>query len=111
MLVKDRMTPNPKTITPDTSLPDAFRIIREKKVRHLPVVDKGGKLVGVVAQTDLLHASPSSATTLSVFEVNYLLANLHVQEVMRAHPSRCLRMLLSKRLRGSWWSTRSAACR
>ena len=86
MLVKDRMTPNPKTITPDTSLPDAFRIIREKKVRHLPVVDKGGKLVGIVAQTDLLHASPSAATTLSVFEINYLLANLHVQEVMSSPP-------------------------
>jgi acetoin utilization protein AcuB len=86
MLVKDRMTPNPTTITPDTSFPDAFRIIREKKVRHLPVVDKGEKLVGVVAQTDLLHASPSSATTLSVFEINYLLANLRVQEVMSSPP-------------------------
>ena len=86
MLVKDRMTPDPKTITPDTSFPDAFRIIREKKVRHLPVVNKRGKLVGVVAQTDLLHASPSSATALSVFEMNYLLANLRVEEVMSSPP-------------------------
>jgi acetoin utilization protein AcuB len=86
MLVKDRMTPNPLTITPDTSFPDAFRFIREKKIRHLPVVDEQGKLLGVVAQTDLLHASPSSATTLSVFEVNYLLANLHVREVMSSPP-------------------------
>ena len=86
MLVKDRMTPNPKTITPDTSFPDAFHIIREKKVRHLPVVDKRGKLVGIVAQADLLHASPSSATTLSVFETNYLLSKLQVQEVMSSPP-------------------------
>ena len=86
MLVKDRMTPNPVTITPDTSFPDAFRIIREKRIRHLPVVDKKGKLVGIVAQTDLLHASPSAATTLSVFEINYLLANLHVREVMSSPP-------------------------
>jgi acetoin utilization protein AcuB len=86
MLVKDRMTPNPVTITPDTSVPDAFRIIREKRIRHLPVVDKKGKLVGIVARTDLLHASPSAATTLSVFEINYLLANLHVREVMSSPP-------------------------
>ena len=86
MLVKDRMTPDPVTITPDVSFTEAFRILREKKIRHLPVVDRTGKLIGIVAQTDLLHASPSSATTLSVFEVNYLLANLQVQEVMSSPP-------------------------
>jgi len=86
MLVKDRMTPNPVTITPEVSFTEAFRILRENKIRHLPVVDKKGKLIGIVAQTDLLHASPSSATTLSVFEVNYLLANLQVREVMSSPP-------------------------
>jgi acetoin utilization protein AcuB len=86
MLVKDRMTPNPVTITPDTSFPDAYRIIREKGIRHLPVVDKEEKLIGIVARTDLLHASPSATTTLSVFEINYLLANLHVREVMSSPP-------------------------
>ena len=86
MLVKDRMTPNPTTITPDTLFTDAFRLIREKKIRHLPVVDRRGELIGIVAQTDLLHASPSSATTLTVFEINYLLANLHIQEVMSSPP-------------------------
>ncbi len=82
MLVKDRMTFDLITITPTTSFPEGFRIMREKKIRHLPVVDEGGKLIGMVTQTDLLHASPSTATTLSVFEMSYLLANLHVQEVM-----------------------------
>ncbi len=86
MLVKDRMTPNPVTITPDTSFPEAYRIIREKGIRHLPVVDKEEKLVGIVARTDLLHASPSATTTLSLFEINYLLANLHVREVMSSPP-------------------------
>jgi acetoin utilization protein AcuB len=80
------MTPNPTTITLDTSFPDAFRLIRKQKIRHLPVVDEKGKLTGIVAQTDLLHASPSSATTLTVFEINYLLANLHVREVMSSPP-------------------------
>ena len=86
MLVKDRMTPNPVTITPTTSFPEAFQIIRERRIRHLPVVDRKGKLKGIVALTDLLRASPSQATTLSVFEMNYLLANLHVQEVMTSPP-------------------------
>lgn len=82
MLVRDRMTPNPVTITPDTTFPDAFRIIRTERVRHLPVVSEQGKLIGVVAQTDLLHASPSVATPFNVFEISYLLANLHIREVM-----------------------------
>ena len=86
MIVKDRMTPNPVTITPTTSFPQAFQIIREKRIRHLPVVDRKGRLKGIVALTDLMKASPSQATTLSVFEMNYLLANLHVQEVMTSPP-------------------------
>lgn len=86
MLVKDRMTPNPITITSDTSFLEAFRIIREKGIRHLPVMDKKEKLVGIVAKTDLLHASLSPGTTLSIFELNYLLANLHVSEVMSRSP-------------------------
>jgi acetoin utilization protein AcuB len=86
MLVKDRMTHNPVTVTPDTSFPEAYRIIRDKRIRHLPVVNEEGRLIGIVAQTDLLHASPSATTTLSIFEVNYLLANLHVREVMSSPP-------------------------
>ncbi|MCP4536679.1 MAG: CBS domain-containing protein [Chloroflexi bacterium] len=86
MLVKDRMTPNPVTITTHTSFPEAYRLMRENKIRHLPVLDEDEKLVGIVTRTDLLHAAPSSATTFSVFEVNYLLANLHVSEVMKSPP-------------------------
>ena len=86
MLVQDRMTVDPVTITPTTTFPEAFRILRERGIRHLPVVDDDGKLVGVVARTDLLHASPSQATTLTVFEINYLLANLHVRDVMSSPP-------------------------
>jgi len=86
MLVKDRMTSNPVTITPHTSFPEALRIIREKRSRHLPVVDVQGNLIGIVAQTDLLHASPPIAIPSNVFEMSYLLANLHVREVMSSPP-------------------------
>jgi acetoin utilization protein AcuB len=82
MLVRDRMTSDPITVSPGTSVPEAVRIMRESVIRHLPVVDDGGKLLGIVAQTDLWHASPLQGTTVSTFELNYLLANLHVREVM-----------------------------
>ena len=84
MLVKHRMTPNPITVSPDTTFPEAFRIIRERGIRYLPVLDKKGVLVGIITQSDLLRASPSEATTLTVFEMNYLLARLQVKEVMSA---------------------------
>jgi acetoin utilization protein AcuB len=82
MLVKDRMTPNPKTISPQASHPEALRMLHKEKFSYLPVVDKSGKVVGMVTETDLLHAAPSSATSLSIYEMNYLLANLKIQDVM-----------------------------
>ncbi len=86
MLVKDRMTPNPKVISPEASHPEALRILHNEKFRYLPVVDKAGKVIGMVTEADLLHASPSSATSLSIYEMNYLLANLKIQDVMSSPP-------------------------
>ncbi|MGD0174981.1 MAG: CBS and ACT domain-containing protein [Anaerolineales bacterium] len=82
MLVKDRMTSNPMVIGPDASHPEALRMLHKEKFSYLPVVNKSGKLVGIVTETDLLHAAPSSATSLSIYEMNYLLSNLKVHEVM-----------------------------
>jgi len=82
MLVRDRMSKSPVTTTPDTSVTDALRLMRESKVRRLPVMDAHGKLVGIVADQDLLYASPSPVSSLSVWEMNYLLAKLKVEEVM-----------------------------
>jgi len=86
MLVKDRMISNPVHISPDTTFPEAYRVIREKGIRHVPVVDEHNKLVGITTLTDMLHVSPSITTSLSVFEANYVLANLHVSEVMSSPP-------------------------
>src|SRR5512142_3299395 len=82
MLVRTRMTANPIVVHPDTSFEDALQLLREKKIRRLPVLDKNGKLVGIVVEKDLLYASPSPATSLSVFEVHYLLSKLQVKEIM-----------------------------
>jgi acetoin utilization protein AcuB len=82
MLVRERMSQEPVTITPDVSVTDALRLMRERKVRRLPVLDSRGKLVGIVSDQDLLYASPSPVSSLSVWEMNYLLAKLKVEEVM-----------------------------
>lgn len=82
MLVKHRMSSNAITVKPDMPVPDAYRIIKENKIHYLPVVDRNDKLVGIVSRTDLIHAEPSPATTLSVFEANYLLAHVLVKDVM-----------------------------
>jgi len=81
MLVKDWMTPNPKTISPETPVLDAIRTLKDQGYRRLPVVE-AGRLVGIVTDKDLKDAMPSKATTLSVWELNYLLAKLTVAEVM-----------------------------
>lgn len=85
MLVRDYMTPNPVTVSPDTSVPDALRLMREKSFRRLPVLDDKGTLVGIVAEKDLLRALPSPATTLAIWEIPEILAKLKVGSVMTAH--------------------------
>ncbi|MBW7884291.1 MAG: CBS domain-containing protein [Caldilineaceae bacterium] len=82
MLVRERMTMPAVSIRPDTPFQDALKLMRDKKFRRLPVVDADGKLVGIVSERDLLHASPSPATSLSVWEVNYLLWKLQVSDIM-----------------------------
>lgn len=84
MLVRDRMTLTPVTITPNVSVTEALRLMTERKIRRLPVVDRDGKLVGIVSDRDLLLASPSPATSLAVWEIHELLAKLTVEKTMTA---------------------------
>lgn len=83
MLVRDWMSPNPMTVTPDTPVLDALKVLKERGFRRLPVVENG-KLVGITTRKDLKDAMPSKATTLSVWELNYLLSKLNVGEIMAA---------------------------
>jgi acetoin utilization protein AcuB len=85
MRIKDVMTKNPVTVDSETLIVDAQKIMKENNIRRLPVVDKG-KLVGIVTLHDLLEASPSPATSLSVYELNYLLSKMKVKEIMKKNP-------------------------
>lgn len=82
MLVGERMTRNPIVIREDTPLDEAMKTMRDNKIRRLPVVNEKGALVGIVSERDLLYASPSPATSLSVYELHYLLSKITVAEVM-----------------------------
>lgn len=83
MLVRDWMTKEPVVITEKTSLEEAWRTMRDKQVRHLPVVKKDRTLIGLVTLSDLLKAQPSPATTLSVWEINFLLGKMVVKDIMK----------------------------
>jgi acetoin utilization protein AcuB len=82
MLVGERMTRDPVVIRDDTPIDEAMKIMRDNKVRRLPVLNSKGALVGIVSERDLLYASPSPATSLSVYELHYLLSKIAVAEVM-----------------------------
>ncbi len=82
MLVGERMSKPVITVHPETPMQEALNLMRKEKIRRLPVVDRNGRLVGIVTEKDLLHASPSSATSLSVWELHYLLSKITIEEVM-----------------------------
>jgi acetoin utilization protein AcuB len=76
------MSRHPITVRPDVPIHEALQIMRREKIRRLPVLDENDRLVGIVAEKDLLYASPSSAKALNVYELQYLLAKLTVGDVM-----------------------------
>lgn len=86
MLVGDWMSTNLVTATEDVSMIKAGRILRDRKIRRLPVVDKEGRLLGIVSERDLKAASPSSATTLDMYEMTYLLSEMKLKAIMTKNP-------------------------
>jgi len=82
MLIRQAMTKRPVTIPANVPVSTALEFMRQKNVHRLPVLDKRGRMVGIVAESDLLYASPSPATSLSVWEIHGLLAKLTVEKVM-----------------------------
>ena len=82
MFVINRMTKNPMTVTADTKVDEVAHLMKKHNFRRLPVVDDG-KLVGFLSDSDLMRVAPSSATTLSRYEINPLLAKICVRDIMK----------------------------
>ena len=81
MFVKNRMTANPYTVSYHSSITDLMELMHEKNLKRVPVVD-GDRVVGIITNGDLAKVTPNQATTLSVWEINYLLAKTPVSQAM-----------------------------
>jgi acetoin utilization protein AcuB len=81
MLIGERMSHPVITLPPDKPIIDALNLLRRERIRRAPII-KNGKLIGIVSDHDLLNASPSQATSLSIWEMNYLLSKITVSDVM-----------------------------
>lgn len=82
LLVKDWMQTSVTTGDRRMGLLDAHKMMRDNNIRRLPVVKGDGQLVGIVTRSDIRKAEPSGATTLNVWEMNYLLAKLQLRDIM-----------------------------
>ena len=83
MLVYERMTRHPITAAPNTPVAEALQTMRENNIRRLPVIDpKSDRLVGIVTEKELLYASPSPVTSLSIHEIHYLMSKITIDEIM-----------------------------
>ena len=109
MLVQEWMTQKVLTVTPDVSVMKASRMMKDNRIRRLPVVDDNGKLVGIVSDRDIKDASPSKATTLDMHELYYLLSEMKVKEIMTKNPVKAVkddsvegiaRLMVTKRFGG-----------
>ena len=87
MYVKSRMTANPFTIKANVPLMDVIDLMHEKGLKRVPVVAQDGKsITGIVTEGDIKKVSPSEASTLSIFEINYLLRKMTVSDAMTKDP-------------------------
>lgn len=86
MLVRNWMTKDVITVTPETSILKIGKLLRDHDIRRLPVVNDKGSLVGIISDRDVRDASPSKATTLDMYEMRYLLAELKASAIMTSNP-------------------------
>lgn len=85
--VQEWMTPRPVTAPPDMTLPDARQLMKQHNIRRLPIC-QNGKLIGIVTRGDLRGAQPSEATSLSIFELHYLVGRITLGQIMTRQPVR-----------------------
>ena len=85
-LVKDWMRTKVITAGPKMGMLEAHRMMSRNKIRRLPIIKNNGTLIGIVTRSDVRRAEPSEATTLNVWEMNYLLAKLQLSDIMTREP-------------------------
>lgn len=86
MLVRNWMTTDVVTVSPETTLLKLTKLMRDNDVRRLPVVDGENHVIGIISDRDVRDASPSKATTLDMYEMHYLLAEIKAKDIMTARP-------------------------
>lgn len=86
MIVAKRMMRNPVSVDENDSMKKAMDLLRDREIRHLPVLKGGDKLVGIVSERDIKQASPSPATALEIREIYYLLDKVKVRQIMTRRP-------------------------
>jgi acetoin utilization protein AcuB len=82
MLIANWMTTDVITITPDRSMMKASKVMKDKNISRIPVVDEEGKILGIISDRDIKDASPSKATTLDMHELYYLLSEIKIKDIM-----------------------------
>jgi len=83
MIISQVMTKNPVFVYPEMSINEVRSLMNKEKIGHIPVLNKNNALIGLVTRADLAKAEPSSATTLDIYEISYLLSKMTVKEIMR----------------------------
>ena len=86
MPVQNWMTTDVVSVGPDTSLLKVGKLMKDHHIRRIPVVDEQGQVIGIISDRDVRDASPSKATTLDMYEMHYLLAELKAKNIMTAKP-------------------------
>lgn len=86
MLIANWMTRDVATITPDRSMMKVSKIMKDRNISRVPVVDEIGKIIGIVSDRDVKDASPSKATTLDMHELYYLLSEIKIKDIMTKRP-------------------------
>lgn len=82
MYVRDKMTTPALTLSAATVFQEALNVMKEHKIRRIPIVNSREQLIGIVSERDLLHAAPSPASSLNIWEMNYLLSKLKLNDLM-----------------------------
>lgn len=109
MRVSKWMSPKVLTLQPTDSISTAIHLMKEKRIRRIPIVNGGGKLVGIVSDRDLKDVSPSRATTLDIWELHAVLDKLKIADIMTKKPvtvtpdtsiEKAAALMLEKRVEG-----------